>query len=94
MSALGRVVFASRRTLRAVVLAGALLSSGVSAQMNSATITAATINPFMLPCFNHCVIGICFWLRITLTGPRIETDRKSTRLNSSHLDLSRMPSSA
>jgi len=62
--------------LRAWVLSAALLSSGAGAQMNSLTISAATINPRMLPCFDHCVIGICFWLRITLAGPRIETTLK------------------
>ena len=30
----------------------------------------------------------------SITSPTIKTDRKSTRLNSSHIPLSRMPSSA
>ncbi len=67
---------ASGGALRGLLLLGVLASGSVNAQMNSATITAATINPFMLPCFNHCVIGICFWLRITPLGPRIETTLK------------------
>ena len=33
-------------------------------------------------------------VRLTDGKGKIEIDRKSTRLNSSHLDLSRMPSSA
>mgnify|MGYP000666153054 CR=1 FL=1 len=39
-------------------------------------------------------IGIAWGLLLDLDGTLLETDRKSTRLNSSHIPLSRMPSSA
>ena len=32
--------------------------------------------------------------RLSINDPRLVTDRKSTRLNSSHIQKSRMPSSA
>ena len=40
--------------------------------------------------------GICraMWNWLNLTGYNLLADRKSTRLNSSHTDISRMPSSA
>ena len=42
-----------------------------------------------------CVWGMGWWRdAVASTQKRVATDRKSTRLNSSHLRLSRMPSSA
>ena len=40
------------------------------------------------------IIGILGSLAVTLLGSMLQTDRKSTRLNSSHIQKSRMPSSA
>ena len=34
------------------------------------------------------------WVELEFAKSKIEPDRKSTRLNSSHTDISRMPSSA
>ena len=43
---------------------------------------------------NGAIQGVNPDLSITIKQPSGYTDRKSTRLNSSHLKLSRMPSSA
>ena len=39
-------------------------------------------------------IGVLHGARVTIFGEKGPVDRKSTRLNSSHTDISRMPSSA
>ena len=55
------------------------------------------IHPFEIAFF-RCAFGFITIAPIVLwkerAWPRITTDRKSTRLNSSHTDISRMPSSA
>ena len=40
------------------------------------------------------VVGAIVYFVIRIVSPRTARDRKSTRLNSSHIPLSRMPSSA
>ena len=48
-----------------------------------------------IPGVGKTTMAVCFSRAMELTERRlIISDRKSTRLNSSHLDLSRMPSSA
>ena len=44
----------------------------------SAQIISSTINPLMLRCLDHCVIGVCIWLRPILVPPyyKVETTLK------------------
>ena len=46
--------------------------------ISSAAITTATVNPEMLRCLDHCVIGVCIWLRPILVPPyyKVETTLK------------------
>ena len=41
----------------------------------SAAITASTLNPLTLHCLDHCIIGVCIWLRPILVPPfyKVET---------------------
>ena len=63
----------------ALALAG-VLCLGVAAPSHatvttSAAITASTLNPLTLHCLDHCIIGVCIWLRPILVPPfyKVET---------------------
>ena len=56
----------------------ALALNSHAATTNSAAIIASTVNPLMLPCLGHCIIGTCIWLRPIPAPPffRVETKLK------------------
>jgi integrating conjugative element protein (TIGR03756 family) len=63
--------------MRRLFLAGALLASQAQgAETNSAEIIASTLNPAMLPCLDHCIVGTCIWLRPIPTPPYFKVETK------------------
>ena len=56
-----------------LALTGALglgmASPSFATTTSSAAIIAATINPTTLRCLDHCIIGVCIWLRPILVPP-------------------------
>ena len=70
-----------------------VLANILSSRMNSRELTYAYGAIFKMSGFGGKRALQPYWLRMSGT-PLNETDRKSTRLNSSHIPLSRMPSSA
>ena len=59
-------------------LAGMIALGANAAVTNTAEIVASTINPLMLRCLDHCIVGTCIWLRPIPTPPffRVETKLK------------------
>ena len=57
------------------VLGLGVASPSFATTTTSAAIIAATINPTTLRCLDHCIIGVCIWLRPILVPPfyRVET---------------------
>lgn len=63
--------------LRSLALAIALgiAPPALATSITSAEITLATVNPLALGCLDHCVVGVCIWLRPIATPPffKVET---------------------
>ena len=81
-----------------------LIAMGGNAGTQSATIIIRSlalgdvgVRDFFRVVFRESLLGVCMGITVAVVGSIIVTlmeDRKSTRLNSSHIPLSRMPSSA
>lgn len=64
--------------MKHLALAVLLVAAGgpaLAATITSAQIVTATVNPLSLRCLDHCVVGVCIWLRPIPTPPffKVET---------------------